>query len=290
MISSLIPLLNFLKRQFLSWKFSSMVPLATRCRDHQPQRVKSSLAVWSPPAWRVKSHQPLVWEPTNHKVWGNSSSQGESHQPQVWEPNSRCSSSFQSICAHQPAPCSLNLSPSLSKQNETNSIPPNKLDSDLKYKSHLCSKSLSATLVQKPAPCRRGEGKPDAGGNTSAESGDTYVGTAWLGPGQWCLVGGLECFNLVLLQLFPAVLLLLWLLLLFVLGLGGAMGWGAGAWDCWKQKRLLLEKQSQQPVFGQQSNSKAMQALGISNPHPSRSGALLRTSFAAFSCLALPLD
>ena len=36
-------------------------------------------------------------------------------------------------------------------------------------------------------------------------------------------------YRLVLLNCSPLLLLLLWLLLLFVLGLGGAMGWGAGA-------------------------------------------------------------
>lgn len=48
---------------------------------------------------------------------------------------------------------------------------------------------------------------------------------------SWSVVPGgrPRMYRLVLLNCSPLLLLLLWLLLLFVLGLGGAMGWGAGA-------------------------------------------------------------
>ena len=68
----------------------------------------------------------------------------------------------------------------------------------------------------------------DAGGH-GAENGDTYGWHSLIR--SWSVVPGgrPRMYRLVLLNCSPLLLLLLWLLLLFVLGLGGAMGWGAGA-------------------------------------------------------------
>lgn len=73
----------------------------------------------------------------------------------------------------------------------------------------------------------RGAGA-DAGGN-GAENGGTYGWHSLIR--SWSVVPGgrPRMYRLVLLNCSPLLLLLLWLLLLFVLGLGGAMGWGAGA-------------------------------------------------------------
>lgn len=73
----------------------------------------------------------------------------------------------------------------------------------------------------------RGAGT-DAGGN-GTENGGTYGWHSLIR--SWSVVPGgrPRMYRLVLLNCSPLLLLVLWLLLLFVLGLGGAMGWGAGA-------------------------------------------------------------
>lgn len=111
-------------------------------------------------------------------------------------------------------------------KRQTNSTPPNKLDSDLKHKSHLCHRVFLAGYVGYKSQPRVGEprGAGGAAVGGGAERGGTYGWHSLIR--SWSVVPGgrPRMYRLVLLSCSPPLLLLL-----FVLGLGGAMGWGAGA-------------------------------------------------------------